>query len=486
LGDKEKDRGIMKKEKGKLQIEEIIREESNIFWWLRRDLTTLSVETSEGMELSLTPDQKDEWDKSIYTEIRTIARFLKTHAALLPSDDMTMAVIVYKKLNNILWETKESTSQYAEEKLSITDILTNEQKAILLVHNRTPVLDGYNRKGESTATVRDEAISALSRLITVEDKNGYHERIVDVFLNVLENRDTERWSTLQSAIMGLWPFPSELNILIELLFYPASSEKISYDELVIAEAAAVALKNQAIYLSGGLNEHRGHIENILNLVSQEYLRKKRALEKNLIKNKDILESITIICHRLDRCLKEIEQVKIQEEKERSKKIEKKKIEIQNPIEILIDKEALIFISLLKDNKKEFVEYFLNDPRHFEIHLSYVQRCIEIISNAMNETNELQMWLTNHPIKKGEMLSFFKKMEDELNHKLKYKLSCSHPLKKIKEGIEIAKCPVCGMDVNTEKTEQMVRYEGIIYYFCDDRCKTVFEEEPAGYQQILGG
>lgn len=476
----------MKEKKGKPQIEEIIREERNIFWWLRRDLTTLSVETSEGMELSLTPDQKYEWDKSIYAEVRTVARFLKTHTALLPSDDMTMAVIVYKKLNSILWETKESTAQYAEEKLSITDILTNEQKAILLVHNKTPVLDGYNRKEESTSTVRDEAISALSKLITAEDKNGYHERVVDVFLNVLENRDTEKWSTVQSAILGLWPFPSEINILIELLFYPVSVTKISYDELVIAEAAAVALKNQAIYLSGGLNEHRGHIENIFNLVSREYLKKKRVLEENLVKNKDLLEAISIICHSLDRCLEEIEQVKIREEKERCKRIEKKKIEIQNPIEILIDKEALIFISLLKDNKKEFVKYFLNDPRHFEIHLSYVQRCIEIINNAMNETNELQIWLTNHPIKKEEMLSFFKKMEDELNHKLKYKLSCSHPLKKIKEGLEIAKCPVCGMDVNVEKTEQMARYEGITYYFCDDCCKTVFEEKPARYQQVLGG
>ncbi len=475
----------MKERKEKPQIEEIIREESNIFWWLRRDLTTLSVETSEGMELSLTPAQKDEWDKSVYAEVRTIARFLKTHAVLLPSDDMTMAVIVYKKLNNILWETKESTTQYAEEKLSIIDILTNEQRAILLVHNKTPVLDGYNRKEEAISTVRDEAIFALSRLITAEDKNGYHERIVDIFLNVIENRDTERWGTVQSAIFGLWPFPSEINILIELLFYPASSEKISYDELVVAETAAVALKNQAICLSGGLNERRGHIENIFNLVYQEYLKKKRVLEENLVKNKDLLESITIICHSLHRCLEEIEQVKIQEEKERCKKIEKKKIEIQNPIEILIDKEALIFISLLKDNKKKFVEYFLSDPRHFEIHLSYVRRCIEITSNVMNETNELQLWLANHPIKKREMLSFFKKMEDELNHKLKYKLSCSHPLKKIKEGTEIAKCPVCGMDVNIEKTEQMARYEGIIYYFCDDRCKTVFEAEPAGYQQILG-
>ncbi|MBI4777366.1 YHS domain-containing protein [Candidatus Desantisbacteria bacterium] len=51
---------------------------------------------------------------------------------------------------------------------------------------------------------------------------------------------------------------------------------------------------------------------------------------------------------------------------------------------------------------------------------------------------------------------------------------------------MAKCPVCGMDVNVEKTEQMARYEGITYYFCDDCCKTVFEEKPARYQQVLGG
>lgn len=477
----------MKIRKKKNQIDEIIKEENNIFWWLRRDLTTLSIETSEGMELSLAPAQKDEWDKSIYTEVRTIASFLKTHSALLLPDDMTMAVIVYKKLNNILWETKELTSQYAKEKLEITDILTDQQKAILLVHNKTAVLDGYNRKGESSAsTVRDEAISALSRLITADDKHGYHERVIDIFLDVIENRDTEKWGVVQSAILGLWPFPSETIILIELLFQPVTSEKIAYDELVAAEAVAVTLKNQAIHLPGILNEHRSHVQNILNLAQQEYLKKKRVLEKNLVKNKDLLESITIICHRLSRCLEEIEQVKIQEEKEKHKKIEKKKIEIQNPIEIFINKEALTFISLLRDNKKEFVEYFLNDPRHFEIHLSYVQRCIEIISDETGDRNELKLWLADHPISKKDMLSFFKKMEDELSHKIKYKLSCSHPKKKIKEKGEISKCPICGTNVNVEKTEQMVMYEGIIYYFCCACCKSIFDEEPAKYHQILGG
>ncbi|MFH1561815.1 MAG: YHS domain-containing protein [Nitrospirota bacterium] len=505
----------MKETKKKTQIEEIIKEESNIFWWLKRDLTTLSVKTSEGMELSLTPAQEDGWEESIHAEVRSVARFLKTHSALLlPDDDRAMAVTVYKKLNKSLWETKESTFQYAKEKLEITDILPDIQKALLLVQNKTPILGGlprygYDFKGESistrqASTVRDEAICALSRLVTVEDKNGneaslneaslYHEKVVDIFLEVIENRGKEKWSTVHSAILGLWPFLSETTILIELLFQSAASEKITYEELITSEAAAVALKNQAICLPGGLNEHRSHIENILNLAYQEYLKKKHILEENPVKNKDLLKPIRIIYHCLDRCLEEIEKVKIQEEKEKQKKkVEKKKTKIQHPIEMFIDKEALILISLLIDNKEKLVEYFLNDPRHLEIHLSYVQRCIEIISDAeaclvageacLVKENELNLWLNNHPLRKVKMLSFFKKMEDELNHCLKDKLSCPQLPGKIEVQVEIAKCHVCGKDVSVEKTEQKIKYKGIIYYFCSNRCKTVFEEEFAKYHQL---
>lgn len=416
--------------------------------------------------------------------MRAIAHFLKTQSALLPADDRIMAIVCYKKLNKFLWKSKESTSQYEKERIEITDIVTDIQKALLLVHNKTPIMDGYNSKGE--ATVRDEVISALSSLVTAEDKDGYHQKVADIFLDVVKNRDKERWNTVQSAIIGLWPFLSETNILIELFSQSVASEKITYDDLSTSESAAVALKNQAIYLPGRLNEHRNKIEEILNSAYQEYLKKEQVLKKDLIKNENRLKYIEIIYLCLNRCLEEIEQIKIQEEKAKYnlKKSEDKEIKIQHPVKIFIDKEALAFISLLIEDKEGFVEHFLNDPRHIEMHISYVKRCIEIISNTDDEKSELKLWLDNHPIKKREMLSFFKKMQDDLNRRLKHKLICSYVPKKIKQGVLIAKCPVCGMDVDEEKRGQGVRYKGVIYYFCCDHCQTVFEKEPARYHQIL--
>lgn len=478
----------MKERNEKIQTDEIIKEETNIFWWIRRDLATLMVETSAGMGLSFTPVQGDKWEESIHDRLRAVAYFLKTQSALLPPDDRTLAVITYKKLNELLWNTKESTSQYAKERVEITNILTDIQKAILLVHNKTPIIERYHSNSEVIATVRDKAISALSSLVSAEDKEGYHQKLVDIFMNVIDNKDKERWSTVHSAILGLWPFIPKVDILIELLFHLVGNEKITYDELSYAEAAAVALKNQAICLSGRLNEHRSKIEKILNSAHQDYLEKKHALEENPGENEDKLKPIKIICHCLDRCLEEIEQVKIQEEKARRKmkKPEKKVIKMQHPVEIFIDKEALTFISLLIEEKEDVVEHFLKDPRHLEMHLSYVQRCIEIINDVEGEKGELGLWLDNHPSKKEEILSFFKKMEDELNHRLKHKLSCLHVPKGIREKYPIAICPVCGMDVDEEKVEQKVEYKGIIYYFCCVRCKTVFEKDPARYHQILRG
>lgn len=472
----------MRRRNEQLQIDEIIKEESNVFWWIRRDLITLTVETSDGIGLSLTPAQEDEWEEGIHERLRKVAHFLKTQSALLPPDDRIMAVIIYKKLNKFLWETKKSTSQYAEEKLEITDILTNIQNTLLLVHNKTLVLDGYNSGEESTDTVRDEAISALSKLVSTEDKDGYQQKVADVFLYVIENSDQERWTTVYSAILGLWPFLSETPILIELLFQPLGANNISYNELIAAKAAAVTLKNQALCFF----TYRSQFESILRLAYQRYLKKQRVLEENLVENEHHLRAIEIIFHRIHRCLEEIEQVKIQEEIERrkKKKAEDKEIEIQHPVEIFIDKEVLIFISLLRDKKEGFIEYFLKDPRHLEMHLSYVRRCIGIITAWKGEENELEWWLADHPMRKQEMLSFLRKMEEELRHRLKLKLSCLHIPEKIEKVVNVAKCPVCGMDVDIEKAEQKVKYDGIVYYFCCSCCKTVFEKEPARYHQIL--
>ena len=74
----------MRRRNEQLQIDEIIKEESNVFWWIRRDLITLTVETSDGIGLSLTPAQEDEWEEGIHERLRKVAHFLKTQSALLP------------------------------------------------------------------------------------------------------------------------------------------------------------------------------------------------------------------------------------------------------------------------------------------------------------------------------------------------------------------------------------------------------------------
>ncbi|MEM2136669.1 MAG: YHS domain-containing protein [Candidatus Methanomethylicia archaeon] len=41
-------------------------------------------------------------------------------------------------------------------------------------------------------------------------------------------------------------------------------------------------------------------------------------------------------------------------------------------------------------------------------------------------------------------------------------------------------PVCGMDVDSNKTPFKTIYKGKIYYFCSMHCKRVFEENPEYY------
>jgi YHS domain-containing protein len=43
-------------------------------------------------------------------------------------------------------------------------------------------------------------------------------------------------------------------------------------------------------------------------------------------------------------------------------------------------------------------------------------------------------------------------------------------------IEMAKDPVCGMMVNEESAKWTSEYEGKTYYFCNERCKNVFERD----------
>ncbi len=43
--------------------------------------------------------------------------------------------------------------------------------------------------------------------------------------------------------------------------------------------------------------------------------------------------------------------------------------------------------------------------------------------------------------------------------------------------EMAKDPVCGMTVDEAKAKWKSEYNGKTYYFCNERCKTVFDKAP---------
>lgn len=42
---------------------------------------------------------------------------------------------------------------------------------------------------------------------------------------------------------------------------------------------------------------------------------------------------------------------------------------------------------------------------------------------------------------------------------------------------MAKDPVCGMTVDEAKAKWKSEYNGKTYYFCNERCKTVFDKAP---------
>ncbi len=48
------------------------------------------------------------------------------------------------------------------------------------------------------------------------------------------------------------------------------------------------------------------------------------------------------------------------------------------------------------------------------------------------------------------------------------------------GTKMAKDPVCGMNVDTEKAAATSTYQGTTYHFCAPGCKKAFDENPAKY------
>jgi len=50
----------------------------------------------------------------------------------------------------------------------------------------------------------------------------------------------------------------------------------------------------------------------------------------------------------------------------------------------------------------------------------------------------------------------------------------------KEVSEMAKDPVCGMEVDERKAAAKSDYKGQTYYFCAPGCKAAFDKEPEKY------
>lgn len=50
----------------------------------------------------------------------------------------------------------------------------------------------------------------------------------------------------------------------------------------------------------------------------------------------------------------------------------------------------------------------------------------------------------------------------------------------REVIEMAKDPVCNMDVDEKKAPATAEYKGKTYYFCAPGCKKAFLENPSKY------
>jgi len=53
------------------------------------------------------------------------------------------------------------------------------------------------------------------------------------------------------------------------------------------------------------------------------------------------------------------------------------------------------------------------------------------------------------------------------------------------GEEMAKDPVCGMEVDEKKAVATSIYQGKTYYFCAPGCKVAFDREPEKYLKAPG-
>ena len=47
-------------------------------------------------------------------------------------------------------------------------------------------------------------------------------------------------------------------------------------------------------------------------------------------------------------------------------------------------------------------------------------------------------------------------------------------------------PVCGMEMEVERTTNTVTHKGAMYYFCSKDCKEEFEADPEEYIDVGGG
>lgn len=56
---------------------------------------------------------------------------------------------------------------------------------------------------------------------------------------------------------------------------------------------------------------------------------------------------------------------------------------------------------------------------------------------------------------------------------------------LREVIEMAKDPVCGMEVNEKEAAATSEYKGKTYYFCAVGCKKAFDNDPKKYLEGLG-
>lgn len=48
--------------------------------------------------------------------------------------------------------------------------------------------------------------------------------------------------------------------------------------------------------------------------------------------------------------------------------------------------------------------------------------------------------------------------------------------------KLIKDPVCGMRMTPEEAAYVSEYQGVVYQFCSEACKTKFDQDPARYAQ----